>query len=596
MISLRTRLLCLLLALCLMPMVAGAQAPLAPGQLLSFGSYPQGAAGEQAAIVWRVLSVADNQALLLSELILDSRPVQDNAASYNGWEGSELHKWVQADFLGAAFNEAEQVALLPQAQGELVGLPSADLLKQKDLGFGSKESVKAVGTAYAQTRGLKANSRGEASYWMGTRSETNKRSQRLIMASGSMGYTSADAKGHGIRPLIRLDLSKTQQLAPATGQGPIVLSVTQEILDAYLARQAEAEARQKAEAEEQARIEAEKQAQEAAQLQQAKQELALAQQALTAAAGGEESSLAPLKAAVEAAQLALDKLQSMQIEGFPRLTKAGFLPEGQAPFVYENDEEGQWRYASQTLRIDIRRYLDAEQKMRWFEAEIVTDPSVDRFRIYQNDPGNELKMRDMSEIAQANNLVYAMNGDYYIYRVRKQSKTTIGRIIRAGEVRYDDARKPNTTAFPNLDTLALFPDGQMQVYHGDEQTAAQLQAQGAEYTLSFGPYLIRDGQLSEGSAQFGKVNNPRAAIGMVAPGHYRTIVMEARTSKSKGSTIAWMAQRLLDAGCVQGYNLDGGQTAVMIFMGKQLNEIGPYDGRTNPRTQNEVLGIGQRQD
>ena len=39
--------------------------------------------------------------------------------------------------------------------------------------------------------------------------------------------------------------------------------------------------------------------------------------------------------------------------------------------------------------------------------------------------------------------------------------------------------------------------------------------------------------------------------------------------------------------------MDGGQTAVMVFMGKQLNQIGAYDGgKTNSRPTSEVLGFG----
>ena len=46
------------------------------------------------------------------------------------------------------------------------------------------------------------------------------------------------------------------------------------------------------------------------------------------------------------------------------------------------------------------------------------------------------------------------------------------------------------------------------------------------------------------------------------------------------------------AGCVEAFDLDGGQTAVVVFMGKQLNKIGKYDGKTSARETCEVLGIG----
>jgi hypothetical protein len=55
---------------------------------------------------------------------------------------------------------------------------------------------------------------------------------------------------------------------------------------------------------------------------------------------------------------------------------------------------------------------------------------------------------------------------------------------------------------------------------------------------------------------------------------------------------AWLADRFELLGCDTAFNLDGGQTAVLIFMGEQLNEIGKYDDKTNSRLQNEIMGIG----
>ena len=54
---------------------------------------------------------------------------------------------------------------------------------------------------------------------------------------------------------------------------------------------------------------------------------------------------------------------------FPALNEQGFLDEGE--YVYQNPEEGVWRYASQTLKIEIYRYQIAEPKDSraiWYEA------------------------------------------------------------------------------------------------------------------------------------------------------------------------------------------------------------------------------------
>ena len=150
-----------------------------------------------------------------------------------------------------------------------------------------------------------------------------------------------------------------------------------------------------------------------------------------------------------------------------------------------------------------------------------------------------------------------------------------------------------TGLFPNLDMLAFFPDGNMRVYHSYDITAQELVDQGAYTVLSFGPYLIKDGEFSEKVYTSGDSKNPRAAIGMVEPGHYVAIMAEGRLKRSSGITIQHLAQLMRAKDCQVAFNLDGGQTAIMCFMGKQLNMIGSYDGgKTYARKTSEVIGIG----
>jgi len=68
---------------------------------------------------------------------------------------------------------------------------------------------------------------------------------------------------------------------------------------------------------------------------------------------------------------------------------------------------------------------------------------------------------------------------------------------------------------------------------------------------------------------------------------------EGRLKRSEGVTVSYLAKLMRAKGCVNAFNLDGGQTAVMIFMGKQINQIGAYDGgKTNSRPTCEVMGVG----
>ena len=126
-------------------------------------------------------------------------------------------------------------------------------------------------------------------------------------------------------------------------------------------------------------------------------------------------------------------------------------------------------------------------------------------------------------------------------------------------------------------------------------TAQEYLDHGAIHVFSFGPYLIRDGQLSEWVQDYTKTKakNPRHVFGMIEPGHYMDIMCEGRLgSRSEGVTMAQAALLAQSAGLVEACNLDGGQTAVVVFMGKQLNKIGKYDGKTNARPTCEVFGAG----
>ena len=70
-----------------------------------------------------------------------------------------------------------------------------------------------------------------------------------------------------------------------------------------------------------------------------------------------------------------------------------------------------------------------------------------------------------------------------------------------------------------------------------------------------------------------------------------SILVEGRVSASKGCTLVELAELFIQKGCVSAYNLDGGGTASMMFMGEYLNQLGNYTA--DKRTQIEVLGIGQ---
>lgn len=277
---------------------------------------------------------------------------------------------------------------------------------------------------------------------------------------------------------------------------------------------------------------------------------------------------------------------------FPALNAQGFYDEGE--FVYEDEKNGVWRYASATLKVEIIRRTQTSPKMIWYEAEIwATDENV--FRMIANDPKHRMTSLNWPyRIAQKHGTVFALNSDYAHLRY-KRNNNKVGILVRDGEILSKKTSPKNKGGFPNLDTLALLPDGDMRVFWSNELKPEEYLEMGAVDVLAFGPWLIRNGELNTtGVKKYGTSKAPRTAIGMFEKGHYLGILIEGRHSGSKGASVATIAKLMQNRGVQLAFNLDGGQTATILFMGKQICKIGGSVGKNaSARRTAEILGIGE---
>lgn len=269
----------------------------------------------------------------------------------------------------------------------------------------------------------------------------------------------------------------------------------------------------------------------------------------------------------------------------------GYLPKGE--FVHEDAENGLWAYASPTVQVQIIRYEQPEIPRVWYVSDVQFKPESETFhqQTYVDAifPG---QMIYPETLAQSARLVFGINGDYYIFRKGKKCE---GNIMRAGKVLYD---YDSPTAFPNLDSVALRNDGTMSVYGAKETTATLLSAEGDVHDiLSFGPYLVRGGKLRAYSGSHWKNREPRNAVGMIEAGHYKVVTVEGRFNEGvgpAGMTLNMLGELLYAEGVNEAINLDGGNTSVLIFMGKKLNRTASKGGNseTQPRNMSELFGVG----
>ena len=152
----------------------------------------------------------------------------------------------------------------------------------------------------------------------------------------------------------------------------------------------------------------------------------------------------------------------------PELNERGFLDGDE--YIYSSEEEGLWIFVDDTTKIVIERKFDATQPLTWFECDIWTDVEQgEMLRTIWNDDVKRTKVRkDAAETATKHGVGFATNTDYFTYRVDvNASGRATGVVIRNGELLYDDpfpeSKAMNPAYMPNLDMVAFFPDGSMEV-------------------------------------------------------------------------------------------------------------------------------------
>ena len=164
------------------------------------------------------------------------------------------------------------------------------------------------------------------------------------------------------------------------------------------------------------------------------------------------------------------------------------------------------------------------------------------------------------KIAREINAVVAINGDYYAENA--------GPILRDGILYRNEVK---------CDILIMFKDGTMKTYSSneyDEDSIAAMQ-DNVWQIWTFGPMLLKDGEpLTEFdfSKNVGGIN-PRSVIGYYEPGHYLFVTVDGRQpGYSDGLNMQELSQLMYELGCRVAFNLDGGGTAQMAYLGEEISQ------------------------
>lgn len=177
--------------------------------------------------------------------------------------------------------------------------------------------------------------------------------------------------------------------------------------------------------------------------------------------------------------------------------------------------------------------------------------------------------------------ILAINGDYYGAQER-------GYVLRNG-VLYRASAQSGT------DALVIGADGNFRIINESETSADTLVREGAWQVLTFGPALIKDGQVTVSSSdEVGRAmtSNPRTAIGQISEGHYLLVVSDGRTKESAGLSLRQLAELMQSLGAQIAYNLDGGGSSTMVFQGRVVNNPTTNGRSLRERSVSDIVYIG----
>lgn len=238
-------------------------------------------------------------------------------------------------------------------------------------------------------------------------------------------------------------------------------------------------------------------------------------------------------------------------------------------------------YKDENISVTVTEYRENDTDIYVADVQ-VSSPEYLQTALAQGVYGRNVK-EETSSIAENNNAILAVNGDYYGAR-------EAGYVIKNGELLR------NTSA--GREDLIIYDDGSWKIVSEDEVSAEELLADGAVQTMSFGPGLIENGEISVGVNEEVKQSmssNPRTAIGIIDDCHYVFVVSDGRTDESEGLSLYQLAEFMQGLGCTTAYNLDGGGSSTMYFNGEVINN--PTGGRAghgegSERSVSDIIYIG----
>lgn len=236
-------------------------------------------------------------------------------------------------------------------------------------------------------------------------------------------------------------------------------------------------------------------------------------------------------------------------------------------------------YSDSKSKITVTQYRAYDSNIYVADVEVTDGTSI--LSAFANNTYGRNITDTTSDMAEENNAVLAINGDYYGAR---QS----GYVIRNGVVYRSQGS--------NGEDMVISKDGSLSFISESDTTTDSLLQKQAWQVLSFGPVLVENGEVAvteNDEVGMAMASNPRTAIGTVAKNHYLFVVSDGRTSESAGLSLYELANFMKSLGATNVYNLDGGGSSTMVFQGEVVNNPTTNGNKISERAVSDILYIGK---
>ena len=249
---------------------------------------------------------------------------------------------------------------------------------------------------------------------------------------------------------------------------------------------------------------------------------------------------------------------------------AGYVPNPDC-YIAADEENGVLQgYQDESLTVTVERVTVGDSTFNVARIKIA-HPSQLRTGLANE---KATKTNKISTMAKNHNAVVAIGGDYF-------SDAKNGYIVR----QYKEFRKSPKSVY---DMLLIDNNGDFHIIlqSNAEELKALLDPEtngGLTFPniFNFGPALVKDGVLMEPAEYYVDNGNrynikstsePRCAIGQLGELEYMFVVVDGRRKDSDGCSTYELGQWMQEQGCLQAYNLDGGNSALMWFGGENYSD------------------------